>query len=442
MRVASLQILFALVLCLAAMAGGQPKAPLKCSKWCGSFHRAIDERLIKSYRKTEPQCTKEAIIFTTKKLREICANPDEYWVKKIIRKLDQEKASTASPLPKAATSPAAAVPEEPGIFHKHTDLQVPAPPPATAATATSERAPVPAASTEATSKPTPAVQNAMHFSAGPSPVTSGVATYSDVISEANRESLTSVHSTADTVGMAVGQPTPYPRGPAYVSDSTEEPVGYATNTAGDVQGTTSTSNSDPASISKGLGHPGLPTNNPLDPVSARGSTSDTALRSFSSALPSTLNSTEVGMVPSTPEAAPVPTQNPTSAVDKGLYVHGNKNFISSAFGTGTCDHLLPLGKQGPPDMLVFSGQMFSDQARAQATRSPSDPPALSSLSGSQMHSVIPVAVAGGLIACGVAAIWLYIKFRIRPETTSREIVESLLYLKKGYQDNVYPMEVV
>ncbi|XP_042677366.1 fractalkine [Centrocercus urophasianus] len=440
MRVASLQILFALrVLFLAAMAGGQPKAPLKCSKWCVSFHRAIDEKLIKSYRMTELQCAKKAIIFTTKKLREICANPDEGWVKKIMRKLDQEKALAASPLPQAATSPAAAVPEEPGTFHKHTSLQVPAPPPATAATAASERAPVPAASTEATSKSTPAMQNATCFSAGPSAVTSGVATHSEIISEANRESFTSVHLTA---GMALGRPTPYPTDPAHGSDSTEEPVGYAANAAGDAQGTTSTSNSDPASVSKGLHHPGLPTNDPLDPVSARGSPSDTALRSFASALPSTLKSTEVSMVPSTPEAAPVPTQNPTTAVDKDLYVHANKNFSSSAFGSGTFDHLLPLGKQGPPDILVFTSQMFSGQARAQATRSPSDPPALSSLSESQMHFVIPVALAGGLIACGVAAIWLYIKFGMKAETTSREMVEGLLYLKEGHQGSVHPMEVI
>ncbi|XP_019475191.1 fractalkine isoform X2 [Meleagris gallopavo] len=417
----------------------QPKAPLKCSKWCSSFHRAIDERLIKSYRKTEPQCTKDAVIFTTKKLREICANPHEEWVKKIMWKLDQEKALAASPLPRAATSPAAAVPEEPGTFHKHTSLQVPAPPPATAASATSERAPIPAASTEVTSKSTPGMQNATHFSAGPSPVTSGVATHPEVISEANRESFTSVHSTADTV--ALGQPTPYPTAPAHGSDSTEEPVGYAANAAGDAQGTTSTSNSDPASISKGLHHPGLPTNDPLDPVSARGSTSDTTSRSFTSALPSTLKRTEVGMVPSTPEAAPVPTLKPTTAIDKSLHVHANKNFSSSAFDTGTFDHLLPLGKQGPPDILVFTTQMFSGQARAQATRSPSDPPTLSSLSESQMYFVIIVAVASGLIAC-IAAVLLYIKFRMRSETASREIVEGLLYLKEGHHDSVYPMEVI
>ncbi|XP_021263732.1 fractalkine [Numida meleagris] len=435
MRLPSLLILFVLrILWLAAMAGGQPKARLKCSKWCGSFHSAIDETRIKSYRWTEPQCTPQAIIFTTKKSKEICANPKEEWVKKITQKLDREKALAASPLPRAATSPAAAVPEEPGIFHKHVGLQEPAPPQTTAATL--ERAPVPAASTEAASEPT--MHNGTHFSAGPSPVTSGVVTQSGVISEANREPLTpTVHSTA--AGVAPSQPSPNPTAPARGSDSTEEPVGDATHAAGDVHHTATTSNLDPASISKGLGRPGLSTNNPLDPVSARGSTSDTAL---SSALPSILNSTGVSTFPSTPEAAPVPTQNPTTAIDEGRSVHANKNFCSSAFDAGTFDHSMPSGKEGPPDTLAFTSQMFPGQARAQATRSPSEPPAPSLLSGSQMPLIIPVIVAGGLIACSVAAVWLYIKFRIRPETMSREMVQGLLYQKEGYQNNVYPMEVI
>lgn len=59
-----------------------------------------------------------------------------------------------------------------------------------------------------------------------------------------------------------------------------------------------------------------------------------------------------------------------------------------------------------------------------------------------MYLVIPVALIGVLIACGVAARWAYVKFEIRLETTSREMVEALLYLKEGHRDNVYPMEVI
>ncbi|XP_065590331.1 mucin-2-like [Cyrtonyx montezumae] len=389
--VASLQILFPLmVLSLATMAGGQPKAHLKCSQGCTSFHRKIDVSRIKSYRWTEPQCTRRdpAIIFTTKRLLEICANPEEPWVMEIMQKLDQKKALAASLLPQAATSTAALEPEEQGVFHKHTGLQVPTPPQATA------------------------------------------------ISEADRESLSSpVLSTT-----AVGRPSPYPTAPARGSDSTEETVGFATTAAGDVQDAISTSNSDPTSISKGLDRPGLPTNDPLSPVSASGGTSGPAL-SFSSALPSTLSSAQVSTVPSTPDA-PVPTQNPSADISEGPSVHANKNFSSSAFGTGTFDHLLPLGKKDPPDSLVFTSQMFSGQASVQATRSPGNLPAPSLSHGSQAHFVLPVTLAGGLIACSVAAVWLYTKFGIRPETKSREMVQGLLYQKDGHHDNVYPMEVI
>ncbi|OXB58500.1 hypothetical protein ASZ78_009065 [Callipepla squamata] len=396
MTVASLRILFPLmVLSLATMAGGQPKAHLKCSQVCDSFHHKIAASRIKSYRWTERQCTKKGpvIILTTKKLREICANPEEPWVKEIMQKLDQKKASAASLLPQAATSTAAPEPEEPGIFHKHTGLQVPSPPQATA------------------------------------------------ISEADRESLSSpLLPMTDAAGTAASQPSPYPTAPAHGSDSTEETVGFATTAAGDVQDAISTSNSDPTSISKGLDHPGLPTNDPLGPVSASSGTSGTAL-SFSSALPSTLSSTQLSTVSSTPDA-PVPTQNPTAAINEGPSVHANKNFSSSAFGTGTFDRLLPSGKKDPPDTVVFTTQMFSGQASVQATRSPGNLPAPSLSHGSQAHFVLPVALASGLVACSVAAVWLYTKFGMRPETKSREMVQGLLYQKDGHHDNVYPMEVI
>ncbi|KFO63040.1 hypothetical protein N302_06962, partial [Corvus brachyrhynchos] len=40
---------------------GQPKAPLKCSIECISFTKAkLAEKQIRSYRRTEPSCRKEA----------------------------------------------------------------------------------------------------------------------------------------------------------------------------------------------------------------------------------------------------------------------------------------------------------------------------------------------------------------------------------------------
>ncbi|XP_010121247.1 PREDICTED: fractalkine-like [Chlamydotis macqueenii] len=122
MTAVSLQVLFVLmVLCLVTLVGGQPKAPLKCSTTCTSFTDQIKEHLIKSYRRTEPLCTKQAIILITRRNKEICADPEAKWVKKIMANLDRKRA-TASPLPRDATS--AAMPEEPGVFQKHVEEPV------------------------------------------------------------------------------------------------------------------------------------------------------------------------------------------------------------------------------------------------------------------------------------------------------------------------------
>ncbi|KFW81205.1 hypothetical protein N305_06540, partial [Manacus vitellinus] len=39
---------------------GQPKAPLKCSSECSGFISVIAEKRIRSYRRTEPGCAKQA----------------------------------------------------------------------------------------------------------------------------------------------------------------------------------------------------------------------------------------------------------------------------------------------------------------------------------------------------------------------------------------------
>ncbi|KFQ03392.1 hypothetical protein N330_08407, partial [Leptosomus discolor] len=88
-------------------------------------------------------------------------------------------------------------------------------------------------------------------------------------------------------------------------------------------------------------------------------------------------------------------------------------------------------------------QAFSDQARVQMpTERPSDLPLPSFLSRSQMHFVIPVAVVGGLMVLSVAVVWLYLKFGVKTEEMSREIVQGLLYRKQGHQNNVCLMEVI
>ncbi|XP_059681057.1 fractalkine [Gavia stellata] len=460
MKAVCLQVLFVLrVLCLVTLAGGQPKAPLKCSTECNHLSSGIPAKRIRSYRRTEPRCTKQAIIFITLKSVEICADPGEDWVKKIVEKLDQKKAA-ASPLPRDATS--AAAPEEPGVFQKHVGLTVTAPSQATApasffqvtGTTVLEKIHVPAARTEVSSKSPPAMQGTTQLPAGLSTVIWEVAAHSEVTAEANRDSLkTPTPSTTFAAGVVSSQPTPYPTALVHGFDNavgpTEEPVGHSANATADVRDVnSSSSNSDPMAITEGSDHSVLSTNKSLDPTSARANAPDTASSSFSSDLPSILDSMDIATVPAAPvppETISVSTLNSTTAIDKRPSVHTNKVGSSSAdaFATRKFYYLLPVGKQEPSDTLVFTSQAFSGQARVQmTTERPNDLPLPSFLSRSQMHFVIPALVVGGLMACSVVAVWLYLRFGVKTEEMSKEMVQGLLYHKEGHQNNVYPMEII
>lgn len=389
---------------------------------------------------------------------EICADPEAEWVKKIVEKLDQKKAA-ASPLPRDATP--AVAPEGPGVFQKHVGLTVTAPSQATTPTSffqgtgttVLERIHVPAARTEVSSKSLPAAQDTTQLPAGLSPVIWEGAARSEVIPEANRDFLKSpAPSTTSEAGMVFSQTTPYPtalvHGFVKAVGFTEEPVGHTADATADVRDLTSTANSDPMAITEGSEHPVLSPNESLDPKSARANTSHTVSNSFSSDLPSILDSTEVATVPATPvppATTSVSTLNPTTAIGEGPSVHISKAPSSSedALGTRIVDHSSSIEKQGPSDTLVFTSQTFSGQARAQmTTERPNILPLPSFLSGSQMHFVIPVSLVGGLMACSVAAVWLYLKFGIKREEMSREMVQGLLYQKEAHQNNVFPMEVI
>ncbi|KAM6057631.1 fractalkine isoform 2-T2 [Chlamydotis macqueenii] len=427
---------------------GQPKAPLKCSTTCTSFTDQIKEHLIKSYRRTEPLCTKQAIILITRRNKEICADPEAKWVKKIMASLDRKRA-TASPLPRDATS--AAMPEEPGVFQKHVGLTAPSE--ATAPTHfQGSGTTVPAAKTEASGKSPPAARNTTQLPAGSSPVIREVTARSEVTPEAKGDSLKSpAPSTTFSAGMVSSQPTSSPPHLVHGFDnavlSTEEPVGHTANAMADVRDTASpSSNSDPTAITKASDHPVLSTNESLDPTSARANASDTASDSFSSDLSSILDSTEVATVPATPvpsETTSASTLNPTTAIDEGPCVHMDEVFSSStdAISNRAFDYSSSVGTQDPSYTLVFTSQAFSGQARAQtATETPNCLPLPSFLSRYQMHLVIPLSLVGALMC--VAAVWLYAKFGVKPEEMSREMVQGLLYQKAGYQNNVYAMEVI
>ncbi|XP_027541096.1 fractalkine isoform X2 [Neopelma chrysocephalum] len=406
MKAVSVQILLVLrALCLVTPAGGQPKAPVKCSKECYGFTSVIAEKRIRSYHRTEAGCPKQAIILTTVKSKEFCADPEAEWVKKIVEKLDQKKA-TASPAGRDATSP-----EEPGDVQKQVGLPVRAPSQATAPTSffqgTSttawERIHAPAARTEVSSKSPPARQDSSQIPAGSPSVTQEYAPRSEVAPEANRDSSNSpASSTALAAGTDSRQPTPPPTALVHgfynTMRSTEEYIGHTANAAADVQDTTSRdSDSDPMATTKGSDKPLLSTNESLDSTSAGANARDTASSSSRSALPSTLGSVDIAAPPDTPippGTSSVSTLNSTIATDQGASVHSNEVVGSSAFPR-TFDYSSPGGKQEPSDTLVFAGQAFSGQARVQTvTERPNDQPLSSLLS--QTHFVIPVSVTRGI----------------------------------------------
>lgn len=292
------------------------------------------------------------------KSKEICADPAANWARKIVKELDEEKATT-SPLPHGAAS--AAAPEELGVLQKHVGLPDTAPSQTTAptsffqgtSTTVLERTRVPAAGTEA--------------------------------------SITSPQATQHTTQL-------------------------------------------PAAA--------LSTDESMDPTSARADTPNAASGSSRSGLPSTLDGVEITTVPATPvppEASPVSTLNSPAAMDRGLSAQTNGAVSSSAgaFGTRALDYSSLVANQEPADTFVFTHQAFSGQARVQVTtQGPRDLPVPNSLSRPELPVFVPIAVVGGLVACGAAVVWHYLKFRVKPEGVAREMVQSLLYRKQGHESDV------
>lgn len=358
--------------------------------------------------------------FTTVKSREICADSNAEWVKKIINKLDGNK-TTVMP-PRAATSA-----EEPGSVERRVGLLQTAPLQVTApasgfqgtGTTVRERTHAPAAGTEVPSKSSVGRQDLTQLPAGSTPAVQEEAAHSAVTPEEKREASNSLLSSAAVAaGMGSSQPTPHPTG----------------------QDTTSpNSNSGLMPATEGSNQPALSPGGSLDPASARASTPDSASSSSRSDLPSIWDCIKTTTATATaPQTASVSTLSSTTATDKAASVH-----TSRALGATAFDHSLPVGKQEPSDTVVFTHKAFSGQARVQMiTVRPKNQPLPSFLSKSQMHFVIPVSVVCGLMVGSVALVWVYLKFGVKPEDTSREMVQGLLYQQPRHQDNVYPMEVL
>ncbi|KAG7329516.1 hypothetical protein KOW79_007690 [Hemibagrus wyckioides] len=66
----------------------------KTSACCYSFHqRPLKSSMVTSYSLTSPQCSKQAILFKTKRGKDVCANPIDAWVKELVKFLDSKPGS-------------------------------------------------------------------------------------------------------------------------------------------------------------------------------------------------------------------------------------------------------------------------------------------------------------------------------------------------------------
>ncbi|XP_071296742.1 mucin-1-like isoform X1 [Agelaius tricolor] len=433
MKTACLQMLLWALCLVVTLAGGQPRAHVRCSNMCVEVSKKfIPERLIRRYYELDSTCRQnaackccpECTIFVTMKDKEICVDSNESWVKEIKDKL-KRKDATVMP-PRDVTSA-----EEPGSIERHVGLPELPPSQATApagffqgaGTTLRERVHAPAATTEVPSKPPPGRQEPPQLPAGSSPVTQEEAVHPGVTPEAKGEPSSSPASSATVAaGLGSRQPSPRPTGQHTASPK---------------------SNSDLMAAARGSIQPVLATNGSLDPTGARANTPDTASSSSGSDLPSNWDSMRTTTVTETaPQTTSVSTLSSTTATDKAASVHTNRAVGPSA-GTTALAHSLPVGKQEPSNTGVFTHQALSSQARVQMiTVKPNNLPLPTFLSKSQMHFVTPVSVVCGLMVSSVALVWLYLKFGVKPEETSREMVQGLLYQQAGHQDNVYPMEVI
>ncbi|XP_063024064.1 mucin-2-like [Melospiza melodia melodia] len=420
MKAACLQMLLWALYLVVTLAGGQPKAHVTCPGSCRNpSQKFIPDRLIRRFYETDSRCKQNVIIFVTVQDKEICVDSNAGWVKKFQDKLGR-KSATVTP-PRDDTSA-----EEPGSIERHVGLPELPPSPATApagffqgtGTTLREREHAPAATTEVSSKPPLGRQELPQLPAGSTPVTQEEDLHPGVTPGAKGEPSNS--PVAADAGSR--QPTPRPTGQHTASPN---------------------SNSDLMAAATASTQPALAANGPLDPTGARANTPDTAASSSGSDLPSIWDTMRTTTVTETaPQTTPVSTLSSTTATDKAASVHTNR-LVGPSAGTTAFDPSLPVGKQEPSDTGVFTHQALSSQARVQMiTVRPNNLPLPSFLSKSQMHFVIPVSVVCGLMVTSVALVWLYLKFGVKPEETSREMVQGLLYQQAGHQDNAYPMEVI
>ncbi|XP_027016040.1 monocyte chemotactic protein 1B-like [Tachysurus fulvidraco] len=63
----------------------------KTNVCCYSYQqRPLRTNMVSSYSQTSPQCSKQAILFKTKRGKDVCANPTDAWVKELIKFMDSK----------------------------------------------------------------------------------------------------------------------------------------------------------------------------------------------------------------------------------------------------------------------------------------------------------------------------------------------------------------
>ncbi|KAI5222758.1 C-C motif chemokine 3-like [Manis pentadactyla] len=83
----------ATLLCTVALCSQVFSAPFGAdtpTACCFSYiSRQIPRKFIADYFETSSQCSKPGVIFTTKRGREVCADPSEAWVQEYIADLEE-----------------------------------------------------------------------------------------------------------------------------------------------------------------------------------------------------------------------------------------------------------------------------------------------------------------------------------------------------------------
>ncbi|XP_006832400.1 PREDICTED: c-C motif chemokine 5 [Chrysochloris asiatica] len=83
---AALTVLAAVTLCIPATASPYASDTTPC---CFAYiARALPRAHIQEYFYTSGKCTNPAVVFVTRKHRQVCANPEKKWVKEYINSLE------------------------------------------------------------------------------------------------------------------------------------------------------------------------------------------------------------------------------------------------------------------------------------------------------------------------------------------------------------------